>query len=376
MSLRVLGFLHAWGPGGVERDTMRLWRALAATGLDSRLVLGRLTGRFAGESDGLAIDPIGGATDRTASFETLWMIFALPRRIRSAAPDILYCPGNAYSVVAVAMRLSLGRRCPPIILRVSNDLERRDMPWPLRQFYHLWVRLQMHAFAHVIAMAPAAAAEIARIGHIAPERITTILNPCFTEAELGRLATAGAGRTRHTAGTRYLAMGRLAPQKNFALLIRAFAHIAGADDQLVIAGEGAERAQLEALAAELGVADRVSLPGHALDVAARLGSADVFVLSSRYEGLGVVILEALAAGLPVVATDCGAAISDLVAEGRGRLVPNHDVAALADAMLAAANPGEETLASARIDYARQFTVERALPVQAALFARFSRTSPA
>jgi hypothetical protein len=64
------------------------------------------------------------------------------RRIRRHRPDVLFCAGNSYTVVAVTMRLVLGRRCPPILAKISNDLTRADLPAVARPFYRLWLRIQ------------------------------------------------------------------------------------------------------------------------------------------------------------------------------------------------------------------------------------------
>ncbi|MDD3799964.1 MAG: glycosyltransferase, partial [Novosphingobium sp.] len=103
--------------------------------------------------------------------------------------------------------------------------------------------------------------------------------------------------------------------------------------RLVILGEGPERARLEALRARLGLEGSVELPGHCDDVVSWLGQADCFVLSSDYEGLPGVVVEALAAGLPVVSTDSTVGLRALVEDGRdGWIVPVRDARALTDAM--------------------------------------------
>jgi glycosyltransferase involved in cell wall biosynthesis len=128
--------------------------------------------------------------------------------------------------------------------------------------------------------------------------------------------------------------GRLTPVKDQATLLRAFARLAAERPaRLVLFGEGPLRAELEALAAALGIADRVLFPGYVNDPAACYAAADLFVLSSKSEGFGNVLIEAMAAGVPVVSTDCLHGPREILEGGRfGPLAPVGDDAALAKAM--------------------------------------------
>lgn len=131
-------------------------------------------------------------------------------------------------------------------------------------------------------------------------------------------------------------MGRLTPQKGFDLLLRAFqASRARAPGwRLRVYGEGEEKGRLEELASDLGISDAVEFPGWAADADATLAGADLFVLSSRFEGFGNVLVEAMAVGTPVVGFDCPSGPSDIVqSEENGLLVPAGDVGALAQAMI-------------------------------------------
>ena len=124
------------------------------------------------------------------------------------------------------------------------------------------------------------------------------------------------------------------PEKAFDLLIRAVGQLnaAGVDVGLTVVGEGHDRPRLEAVVAELGVADRVSLPGWQSDVRRWFEAMDVFALSSRREGLPNVLLEAMALGVPCVSTNI-AGIPRLIADGvSGRLVPPDDLPALVAAL--------------------------------------------
>jgi len=123
-------------------------------------------------------------------------------------------------------------------------------------------------------------------------------------------------------------VGRLVAVKNYALLLRAIASSGLDDVHLVLAGEGPERAALTALAASLGIASRLHLLGHSNDVDRVLGAFDVFVLPSFSEGMSNTLLEAMAAGVPPVASDVGGN-GEIVRDGvDGRLFPSDDEAAL------------------------------------------------
>lgn len=146
-----------------------------------------------------------------------------------------------------------------------------------------------------------------------------------------------------------MSAGRLVKVKNFAMLMRAFA-AADQTRKLVIAGEGEERAALEQLARELGVADRVILPGYAANPYPLMAAADMFILSSDSEGYPNALVEGMGLGRPVISTNCNSGPSEILADKprdaisgiayaeHGVLVPVDDAGAMAEAIRALDDP--------------------------------------
>ena len=158
-----------------------------------------------------------------------------------------------------------------------------------------------------------------------------------------------------------LNVGRLDRQKDQATLLRAFARLrAKRPARLMILGEGGERARLEALAQELGIADDVALPGFVANPLPYMREAAVFALSSLYEGLPTVLIEALFCGCPVVSTDCVSGPREILEDGRyGHLVPVGDDAALAEALAATLTHPPDRQVLTQSVQGRGFTVAEA-----------------
>jgi glycosyltransferase involved in cell wall biosynthesis len=159
-----------------------------------------------------------------------------------------------------------------------------------------------------------------------------------------------------------LAAGRLTPQKGFDLLIPAWAQVAAArpDWKLAICGRGERREQLAALVDQHGLQEHVALEPAAQDLAQRMRAASIYVLSSRFEGFPLVLLEAMAAGMAVVAFDCPTGPGEVIDDHRnGLLVPCKDVDALAAAILEMIEDGElrRRCADAAVETAHDYTME-------------------
>ena len=175
--------------------------------------------------------------------------------------------------------------------------------------------------------------------------VIVIPNPCAINSRKSKVEsrkTAGADRTQ------VLAVGRLHEQKGFDLLLQAWKPIEKtySDWSLRIVGEGPKRAELEAQIESQGL-KRVVLAGATNNVLDEYEAASIFVLSSRYEGLPLALIEAMWSGLPCIAFDCPQGPAELLAENRGWLVPNGDIAELTAQIAYALSHPEEALKCAQ-----------------------------
>jgi GalNAc-alpha-(1->4)-GalNAc-alpha-(1->3)-diNAcBac-PP-undecaprenol alpha-1,4-N-acetyl-D-galactosaminyltransferase len=186
-----------------------------------------------------------------------------------------------------------------------------------------------------------------------------IPNPVIRTTEIGEIH--GQHSPKHR-GTTILAMGRLDWQKGFDLLIEAFAKVSARhhDCTLEIWGEGQERGNLEKMIADKGLEEWIKMPGVTKVPYEKMRQADLFVLSSRYEGFPNVLCEAMACGMPVVSFNCHSGPSEIVRDGiDGILVSPEDTSALADALyrLLTDETERKRLAARAIEIAERFGID-------------------
>ena len=229
----------------------------------------------------------------------------------------------------------------PIFIRLGTNLsaalERKDV-------LSRWLRTAPMRRAYsqadgVIAVSEGVRQDTIKLTGIAAERVHVIRNPVITPRLHEQAAVAAPHAwLEHKSLPVILGMGRLTRQKDFETLLRAFSALqAELPSRLVILGEGpqpGDRERLETLARALGISERLLLPGFQKNPYAWLARADLFVLSSAWEGSPNALTEALALGVPCVSTDCPSGPSEILAGGRyGPLLPVGDASAMTTAML-------------------------------------------
>lgn len=260
----------------------------------------------------------------------------IERYLREQRPDALLVAKDRAGRAAIKARRRAGLALPLWIrlgTNLSAALERKDAlsrwlrVFPMRRLYPL--------ASGVVAVSEGVKEDTQRVTGLPAERIVVIRNPVITP----RLAEQAADPVPHPwladkAVPVIIGMGRLTKQKDFPTLVRAFAALQSElPSRLIILGEGRDRAALEVLARELDVQDNVHLAGFQSNPYAWLARADLFVLSSAWEGSPNALTEALALGLPSVSTDCPSGPREILDGGRyGPLIPVGDAAAMTQAM--------------------------------------------
>lgn len=327
---RVAFFLPSLGGGGAERVALATANHLAGRGHEVDMLLTEGKGELVA-----LLDP----SVRVIELEASRLLAALPplvRYLRQARPDALQALMWPATIIAIlAHRLARSRARLSVSDHTHYSQHFRHIGDPRQLAAFRWTARLFYPRADArIACSAAAAADLADASRLPLGAFTVIHSPVSPPPAVA--STPEAEAIWAGARRRIIAVGSMSPVKNHALLLRAVARLDDKDARLVLLGDGPERARLTALADALGIADRLVMPGFVLDPWPFLASAQLFVLSSSYEGSPVALAEAMAAGLRIVSTDCVSGPAELLDGGRfGRLVPCGDEAALAEAMAAA-----------------------------------------
>ena len=260
----------------------------------------------------------------------------LIRHLRAQRPDVLLTAMDHANVVGlVAARLSATQ--VPVVISFRNDILSARRNRSLFSYLRPQVARWSIRFAdHVIAISNGVRDGLVQLAPRSRDKITTIYNPTVDARMLELAAEPIAEELGFDLGETVLAVGRLTPQKGLDLLVEAFARVVAVkpDTHLLILGEGPLRPELRQLARALGLADRLHLAGYAANPYQYMAQCRVFALSSRWEGLGNVLVEAGALGCTIVATNCPSGPYELLHDRpQATLVAVDDAAALADALI-------------------------------------------
>lgn len=362
---RVLLFIHSLHGGGAERVAADLSAHWAAEGSEVMVVT-----QASADGDVYALHPkvrrevlhtAGEGGGLRGILSNIQRVRALRRVVKSFRPDIVLGMMTTASVLSVLA-------CAGLNCRVIATEHTHPPSQTLSGFWQRLRRLTYPRAARVVALTRGTADWLEQ--HVPGSRLAVIPNPVhFPLPRAEPIVTPAPQDGRK----RLLAVGRLHGDKGFDLLIQAFARLAPSHPgwDLVILGEGSERQALEAQVREAGLESRISMPGRAGNVGDWYDSADLYVLTSRFEGLSNTLLESMASGLAAVSFDCDTGPREIIREGiDGVLVrPNGDVPALCKALDAVMGDdnGRARMAQAATDVRDRFSAARVLQKWQELF---------
>lgn len=328
MSADLAVFAATSGHSGVDRVLGNLVPAIAALGLSVDVL------HVDGHGPRFDRCPAGVRVVTLGARHVLTALPALVRYLRREQPSALLSDKdrvNRTALVARALAGSATRIGVRLGTTVSVNLaSRRPVERAVQTASMRWLYPRADA---VLVPSQGAADDLARHARLARERIHVVPSPIVH----ARLLAATTTPPPHAwlapdALPVVLGVGELSERKDFATLVRAFARLrATRPARLILLGEGRRRGELLELAVSLGVAADLLMPGFVPDPYPWMAHADAFALSSQWEGMPVVLIEALALGLPCVATDCPSGPAELLP--REALVTVGDDAALATALV-------------------------------------------
>lgn len=316
--------------GGAERVFVTLANGLRAAGCDVDLVLMNRAGSLLKE-----VKPEVNVVQLDAK-RAMFALVPLARYLRRVRPEVMLTTLTHVNVVAALAR-KLARVPVRLVVReaTTTSVHHRYATDIRSRVVALLIGTAYRAADRVISPSQGVTEDLVTGSGIVREHVATISNP-IDVARIRALACEPVTNPFSESDDLpvVVGVGRLSSEKDFSTLIFAFAKASKTvPANLLILGDGEERGVLEALVRSLGLAQHVRMPGFVENPFAYLRQAAVFVLSSRYEGLPNALLQALAVGVPVVATDCPSGPSEILESGRlGRLVPVGDVEAMAAAI--------------------------------------------
>jgi len=340
-------FTSSLGNGGAQRTIVNLATGFSELGYSVDLVLINAEGPY------LRDLPPDVDIVEVEGNRALTSVPYLVRYLHNEQPDVLFSTMEYLNVVTLLSE-QIATVSPKTVIRTANiRTESNSRGWKTNFQAALARRLYPRADT-LVALSTDVRDEMANHYDLKDEDISIIHNPVQV-SNICHLSEADIDSDALNKDAELLvSVGRLSEQKDMATTIRAFARLRERRDvELAILGDGDRKADLLRLTDNLGIRDRVHFLGFVDNPFAYMRAADVFTLSSKWEGFGHVIVEAMTCGTPVVSTDCPGGPSEILDDGRyGSLVPVGDEAALADAIeqTLADPPAEERLLERATDF--------------------------
>lgn len=316
--------------GGAERSIISVAAGLAGRGYLVDLIVANAAGPFLGQ-----LPPCVRFVDLKAGMPRK-SVMRLAQYLRENRPAALLSALDNANVVAITARRLAGTPTR-VVVSIRNQTSIDYQSTQFRRKLHLAaVRIAYRFADRIVAVSGGVADDLASLIGLPRKKIDVVYNAVVTE-DLPAKAAEPVDHPWFAPGQPpvILTAGRFGLQKDHAMLMRAFVKVRNSmPARLLILGDGDLRLELNAYVKELGIEDDCQLPGYATNPFAYMSKSAVFALSSIFEGLPGVLIQAMACGCPVVSTDCPSGPDEVLQGGKyGRLVPVGDEDAMAGALI-------------------------------------------
>lgn len=327
MHKKIMFFLYSLSGGGAERTVINIINNLNHSNFEVLLVLG--TDK---NNDYINLLNKNIRIRYLNSSKLRYCILKLSRYIKEEEPDLIFSTINANNVVVLLARILSFKNIPTIVREASH----RTQSGSVTIINKVATRFLYNHFAQkIIALSYGVKGDLVKNFQIKESKIDVIYNPVEVK-EIKRLSNEKVKDVDKKGNEKLLiAVGRLVEAKNFNMLLKAFKRILQkVNSRLIILGKGPKEEALKHLTKELGIEKKVSFLGFKHNPYKYMRLADVFILSSKWEGFSHVIVEAMATGTPVISTDCKSGPGEIIKDDYyGKLVPVSDDKKLAEATI-------------------------------------------
>ncbi len=362
-------FLRNLTGGGAEHVMLNLASGFQKKGASVEIVLTNAEGKFLDQvpkeikvisfdNHNLYGSNLYGKFKLQTGFQSVRSLPKLVNYLRQKKPKVLLSATHFPNEIAILAKKIAGVSTRIVVSEHTNiSVEAKLVEQKSSRLVPLTVKL-LYPFADgIVAVSQGAADSLSSITGISPKKVKVIYNPVITPGLRVKMMEPVEHPWLETKEVPVvIGSGRFVAQKDFSTLIKAFAKVRQVRPaRLIMLGSGREEKKLKALVKELNIEEDVAWEGFVSNPFAYMKQAAVFVLSSLWEGLPTILIEALAVGIPVVSTDCPSGPSEILANGKyGELVPVGDIEAITEAILKVLSGNVKSVNS---DWLEQFTWE-------------------
>lgn len=326
---RIAFFLPSLSGGGAEKVSVNLLKAMVKHDLTLDLVLGTKQGPYLAQVPA-AVNIIDLGVERVFK-----AVIPLAYYLQKYQPHSLLSHLGHANIMAILATKIVGSKTKLVLVEHNTLSASNSQLWRAKLVPWFMEKLYPSADS-IVGVSQGVSQDLETELGLKPGLVKTIYNPAIDRELIAKSKEKVNHPWLQSSNIPvFLAVGRLTAQKDFSTLIQAFALVRKKRSaKLIILGKGELQAELQQLANSLGLEKDIELPGFVANPYAYMSKATAFVLSSRWEGLPTVLIEAMACGCPVISTDCPSGPREILADGLyGSLVPVNNVTKLSEAML-------------------------------------------